>query len=102
MPHIDAQCECQAAKTDGAEIATFIDNEYFLMQNWDITKEWEVEQTTCFLLASVIAGEGGLCTATETYLLQKGNHFLLAYPFIHFAIKGKLQVIVSSPAWPKQ
>lgn len=100
VPHVDAPCEHQVTKTDGAEITTFIDNEYFLVQKWDITNEWKVEHTTSFLLASVLAGEGKLLTAAETYPLQKGDHFLLPYSFAPFTLKGKLQLIVSAPAWP--
>ena len=97
VPHVDVRCDQKVTKTDGAEITTFVENDYFTVQRWDIQTEWTVEQTDCFLLASVLSGAGELCTEWASYPLHKGDHFIIPYPFDRFTVKGALQMIVSSP-----
>ncbi|MGJ7035725.1 mannose-6-phosphate isomerase [Anoxybacillus eryuanensis] len=97
VPHVDVYYEPRVIQTTGAKITTFVQNEYFTVQKWDIEHEWVVEQTDRFLLVSVLEGKGDLCTAQETYPLKKGDHFLIPYSFDCFTIQGQLQCIVSSP-----
>ncbi|NNU90169.1 mannose-6-phosphate isomerase, class I [Anoxybacillus sp. CHMUD] len=101
VPHVDMYYEPHVIQTTEAKITTFVQNEYFTVQKWDIEREWSVEQTDYFLLVSVLDGKGEFCTAQETYPLQKGDHFLIPHSFDRFTIQGNLQCIVSSPTWRK-
>ncbi|WP_027407974.1 mannose-6-phosphate isomerase, class I [Anoxybacteroides tepidamans] len=102
VPHADATCEPKIIETDGANIATFIENDYFTVQKWDIQKQWTVEPVDYFLLASVLSGTGEIGTKTASYALNKGDHFIIPHSLEPFVVKGTLQLIVSAPAYPTE
>lgn len=54
-------------------------------------------QNESFQLANVIEGNGQIKTAEGTFLIKKGDHFILPFKSRDFEIKGNLEVIVSHP-----
>lgn len=101
VPHVDVHYEPYVIQTTGTRITTFVENEYFTVQKWDIEREWHVKQVDHFLLVSVLEGEGDLHTSQRTYRVRKGDHFILPHSLDSFTVSGNLRCIVSSPSWPK-
>ncbi|MBB3909075.1 mannose-6-phosphate isomerase, class I [Anoxybacteroides rupiense] len=100
VPHTDDSFPPKVVEADGATIVTFVENAYFTVQKWDIQTEWTVKQIRYFLLMSVLNGCGELWAKGKAYLLNKGDHLLIPYALDPFTVKGRLQIIVSSPAVP--
>ncbi len=97
VPHITSKVEPAFIKMSGGSIVTFVEEDYFTVYKWDVKTEMELMQDAHFLLASVIEGEGTLCTEDGEYALQKGDHFILPNHVDSFTIKGTLQLIASHP-----
>ncbi|MED3941491.1 mannose-6-phosphate isomerase, class I [Priestia megaterium] len=97
VPHITSKVEPAFIKMSGGSIITFVEEDYFTVYKWDVQTEMELMQDAHFLLASVIEGEGTLCTQDGEYALQKGDHFILPHDLDSFKIKGTLQLISSHP-----
>ncbi|MED3872224.1 mannose-6-phosphate isomerase, partial [Priestia megaterium] len=49
-------------------------------------------------IVSILEGEGELVRKGQTYLLRRGDHFILPHQFGRFTIRGSLQAIAS---WPR-
>ncbi len=76
-------------------VTTFVDNDYFTVDKWDIKGHKSVEQTQPFLLCSVIEGNGTLERDEKESILKKGDHFLLPADFGTFSLNGEMKLIVS-------
>ncbi|GMB09356.1 mannose-6-phosphate isomerase, class I [Thermolongibacillus altinsuensis] len=101
VPHIDVTYNGQVTKMAGAEIVTFVENDYFTVQKWNIQEEFTFEYAKYFLLVSVLSGKGEFCTENSSYPLKKGDHLIVPHQFGRFTVKGTVEMIVSSPAFPK-
>ncbi|WP_226655612.1 mannose-6-phosphate isomerase, class I [Pseudalkalibacillus hwajinpoensis] len=95
VPHTDHNCSSKIERVEGAEVITFVENNFFTVQKWSVDGKLKREQTKPFQLVSVISGEGTLQVDHELYKIKKGNHFLLPSKLGSFEVKGNLEMIAS-------
>ncbi|AKU26716.1 mannose-6-phosphate isomerase, class I [Geobacillus stearothermophilus] len=98
VPHRDIDIRPHVAEFPGATVTTFVEGDYFGVQKWDVRGAFESEQAKPFLIVSILEGEGELVRKGQTYLLRRGDHFILPHQFGRFTIRGSLQAIAS---WPR-
>ncbi|MFP3126580.1 mannose-6-phosphate isomerase, class I [Ectobacillus funiculus] len=96
-PHQEFEKHFSVETQGGSQITKFIQSDYFTVYKWDVTGELNLKQDTCFMLASVIDGEGTIEKDHFSYSLKKGDHFILPYKFNDFSVKGDIQLIASHP-----
>lgn len=94
IPHRDAVTTTEHSIIPGAAITKFVEAEYFTVYKWAVDGKAKFDYKQ-FLLASVIDGKGTLTIGDETYLLKKGDHFILPKNTGAFEIEGKTTLIVS-------
>lgn len=95
IPHEDYVINKEVVKQNGAEITTFLIDDYFSVYKWDITGEASFTQDRPFMLCSVLNGEGNIFINDSCFKIKKGDHFILPYGLGDFVISGKTSLIVS-------
>ena len=95
VPHTDQKSSSKVERIEGAEITTFVENNFFTVQKWSVVGKLQRQQTKSFQLVSVISGEGTLQVDHELYKIKKGNHFLLPSKLGSFEVNGNLEMIAS-------
>ncbi|MFC0469028.1 mannose-6-phosphate isomerase, class I [Halalkalibacter kiskunsagensis] len=97
VPHSHITNKPKITKQKDALITTFVESNYFTVHKWSIdgTATFTYEQS--FLLCSVIDGEGEIIIEGEgvTYIIRKGDHFIVPATVYSFSIIGKVEMIVS-------
>ncbi|MEH7380536.1 mannose-6-phosphate isomerase, class I [Bacillus sp. JJ1533] len=97
IPHEDATVKPSVENIPGATITTFVNEQYFSVYKWEVEGSASFQQDKTFLICSVLNGSGGIVTNEGTYLIEKGNHFILPAGLGNFELKGNLELIVSHP-----
>lgn len=97
VPHTDAKLHIETTNVTGADITTFVKEEYFSVFKWDIHGQATFTQDQAFQLFSVLDGEGSIMVGGQSYPVRKGDHFILPAGTGEYAFEGKLSLIVSHP-----
>ncbi|WP_394513493.1 mannose-6-phosphate isomerase, class I [Priestia aryabhattai] len=97
VPHTAAKVEPAIAKTAGGSITTFVEEDYFTVYKWDITKTLSLTQENYFTLVSVINGEGKIISEYNEHYIKYGDHFIIPHEMKSFKIEGQVQLIASQP-----
>ncbi|MGS2780101.1 mannose-6-phosphate isomerase, class I [Robertmurraya sp. GLU-23] len=97
VPHKAETITPVTHQENGAKITTYIESSFFSVYKWEIETTASFKSYNQYLLCSVINGEGSLVKDGETYLLGKGDHFILPVNFGVFEMKGPIEVLVSQP-----
>ncbi|KHF29292.1 putative mannose-6-phosphate isomerase YvyI [Anoxybacillus sp. BCO1] len=93
VPHVDVYYEPHVVQTLGAKITTFVQNEYFTVQKWDIEREWIVEQTDCFFISQCHSWRRGASNCAGNVSTKKGIIFLSLIRLIVLLYKGNYNVL---------
>ena len=75
--------------------STFISNEFFTVEKWDINGQADLKKDTSYKLFTVIDGEGEIIVDKVSYPLVKGKNFILPSDVISWTFDGDFSVIVS-------
>ncbi|MBZ5749050.1 mannose-6-phosphate isomerase, class I [Metabacillus rhizolycopersici] len=97
IPHTVSKVEPKISKMETSTITTFVEEQYFTVYKWDVHSRLEMTQDKPFMLVSVIEGTGELTVNDESYLINKGEHFILPSSMGDFVVDGNMQLIVSHP-----
>jgi mannose-6-phosphate isomerase len=95
IPHVDIKTKVKVDKKMNSQITTYVRNEFFTVQKWDVNGLDTFKQDQPFLLVSVLEGKGVINKKDDSYSIAKGDHFILPNGFGDFVIEGKVQMIVS-------
>lgn len=97
IPHVDPEPMQNTIKQGDAEIKTFVDNEFFKVEEWVVDGEAHLKASGLYTLVSVLKGEGSITVESTSYPLTKGTHFILPHGIHEWTLKGHLQIIASTP-----
>ncbi|AZK46930.1 mannose-6-phosphate isomerase, class I [Paenibacillus lentus] len=81
---------------EGITITSFVSNEFFTVQKWDVHGAASLEASTKYTICSVIEGQGQLLLGDHQYALSKGDHFILPVSFGPYVLSGTMTLIISS------
>lgn len=96
VPHTDPVLAIETKNQPGAEITTFVSNEYFTVYEWFIRGTATMEAAGPYTLVSVLEGEGTLTIPNgSVYPIKKGTHFILPNDIKDWTFHGELQMIAS-------
>lgn len=95
VPHSDQSNSLKLIKGNNFNFTTFISNEFFSVHKLDIFGECEFKHDKPFSLYSVIEGVGNLTHDNNTYILNKGDNFILPCNLGNFKLNGNLEIICS-------
>ena len=90
-PHSEIQNTPEIKIFEGGTISTYIQNEFFCVYKYDVSKKITISQDYPFLIMSVISGNGYI-DGKEIY---KGNHFILPHGYGDFTLEGNMEIIAS-------
>ena len=82
-------------KEENLDKTTFVSNNFFTVEKWEITGPVTFNKTAPYTLCSVLDGQGTLTVAGESYPVQLGDHFILTSDITNWIFDGKLTVIAS-------
>ncbi|MBF0778516.1 mannose-6-phosphate isomerase, class I [Streptococcus cuniculi] len=83
---------------DDLRSTLLVANDFFSVYKWEVTGEVRVKQTADYYLVSVLAGQGELGVAGQSYPIAKGDHFILPNDVKDWTFKGQgLEMISSHP-----
>ncbi|WP_208560969.1 mannose-6-phosphate isomerase, class I [Marinilactibacillus kalidii] len=97
IPHVDPNPERTVAQQENAVITTFVDNEFFKVQEWKLNGHATFEAEGLYTLVSVLNGDGTLLIGEQKYPITKGSHFILPNGIDRWTVEGSLQIIASIP-----
>lgn len=83
-------------KAEGLTAVTFVANDFFTVERWDVNGVASLPASDKYRLYSVLEGTGSLRAHGESFALQKGAHFILPVGFGTYEMEGCLQLIVSN------
>jgi len=89
-PHIDPVLSIKKANLGSSVITTFVSNEFFTVEKWDIHESLSIK-TNHFKLISIISGSGFV----NGHSIQKGSHFIVTSIVKDLVFKGELSLICS-------
>ncbi|MDR1522334.1 MAG: mannose-6-phosphate isomerase, class I [Streptococcaceae bacterium] len=78
-------------------ITTFVKTPFFNVYKWQVQKELFLQKNAPYTLVSVIDGKGNLIINEDSYVLKKGDHFILPAGINTWKFIGKLNLIASEP-----
>jgi len=90
VPFIKPKIKTSNIILDGITVTRFIENEYFVVEKWDIDSKASVFSNH-FKNISVIEGLGTI----NAFKIQKGDHFIITSLKQVLTIEGKMTMIVS-------
>lgn len=90
VPHQDVSIEPKVQKNGESKIKTFISNEFFTVEKWDINNTIKIANTQ-FKLFNVISGHGTI----NGLEINKGQGFIATSKCNEINIDGNLELIVS-------
>ncbi|OUA97982.1 mannose-6-phosphate isomerase, class I [Bacillus thuringiensis] len=94
IPHEKASVNTVVKNHMGMKWTTFVKSEFFSVYKWDVQSIVHYEQTHNFMLCSVLKGSGKLIMGNESYIVEKGAHFILPASCGNFSLEGKIELIV--------
>lgn len=95
VPHRDQLNVPTVKKCENVTITTYVDSDFFSVCKWDVSGKTSFSFDDCYLLLSVIKGEGSLHHNGEKYDLKKGTHLIIPFGFGSFELEGNCELIVS-------
>lgn len=98
FPHKDGALNYQEETVAGGKIIQFLANEYFSVNKWQVAGHMQASVKGNYQLVTVIKGQGQIEIAGQTYSLQAGQAFIIAYDVESVELSGDMALIVSSPA----
>lgn len=81
---------------EGITLTSFVSNDFFTVQKWEIDGAANLEASTKYTICSVIEGQGQLSIGDHQYSLNKGDHFILPVSFGPYVLSGSMTLIISS------
>jgi mannose-6-phosphate isomerase len=78
-------------------ITTFVKTSFFNVYKWQVKKELPLQKNTPYILVSVIDGRGNLIINENSYVLKKGDHFILPAEIDTWKFIGEFTLIASEP-----
>ncbi|MDR1606487.1 MAG: mannose-6-phosphate isomerase, class I [Streptococcaceae bacterium] len=83
--------------TETAHLVTtsYVSNDFFTVEKWDISGPVSFVKTAPYTLCSVLAGQGTLSVDGESYPVKKGDHFILTSDIENWQFEGELTLIAS-------
>ncbi|WP_099222117.1 mannose-6-phosphate isomerase, class I [Listeria costaricensis] len=99
-PHTDAKAEPAIQKLAGVTVTTFVDNDFFRVDKWEVDGKASFEQEASYTLVSILDGEAVLTAGDTQETIKKGDHFLIPNTIATFTIDGNVTAITSNP--PKE
>lgn len=82
-------------KTGDLTSTLLVANEFFTVYKWHVVGQTNFEAVAPYYLVSVIDGQGQIRIADQSYLLDKGQHFILPNTVKNWEMSGDLSMIVS-------
>jgi mannose-6-phosphate isomerase len=82
-------------KCENVSITTYVESDFFSVYKWDVSGKTSFSFDDCYLLLSVINGEGSLLHNGEKYDLKKGENLIIPFGFGSFELEGHCECIVS-------
>ncbi|WP_138493163.1 mannose-6-phosphate isomerase, class I [Paenibacillus pinistramenti] len=95
IPQRYVPTEHQSSQQDGTTITTFVSNDFFTVQKWEVSGPSAFEPGAAYKIFSALNGEGELKAGGKVYPVRKGDHFILPAEFGPYEFTGSLQFIVS-------
>ncbi|GFN33369.1 mannose-6-phosphate isomerase, class I [Paenibacillus xylaniclasticus] len=83
-------------EAEGLSIVTFVSNEFFTVEKWEVAGAAQLPGSSKYQLFSVLEGNGRLRIGGESFELRKGDHFITPAGFGPYELDGRLQLIVSN------
>ena len=87
----------QVVKEENADLTTLVKSEFFDVYKWSIHGTQDFKATADYMLVSILEGEGQLTVADNTYVLTKGDHFIIPTGIDQWQLSGNLEIIASNP-----
>ncbi|KXT78965.1 mannose-6-phosphate isomerase, class I [Streptococcus sp. DD13] len=83
---------------DDLESTLLVANDFFAVYKWQINGRVDFVKTVDYSLYSILNGQGEIVVDGVSYLLRKGDHFILPSDVTNWMMSGQdLEVIVSHP-----
>ncbi|MCM3567033.1 mannose-6-phosphate isomerase, class I [Neobacillus mesonae] len=95
VPYQDQLSVPSVEKCKNVTITTYVNSGFFSVYKWDVNGKTSFSFDDCYLLLSVIKGEGRLLHNGEKYDLKKGSHLIIPFGFGSFELEGNCELIVS-------
>lgn len=95
VPHRDAVVNQTVNVLEGLTEKKLVEAEYFTVYHWLLNGTVTREQNNDFLQVSVINGSAKLTINGQSFLLEKGTHFILPQTIQSYEIEGTAEFIVS-------
>ncbi|MFC0523253.1 mannose-6-phosphate isomerase, class I [Pontibacillus salicampi] len=97
IPHEDNELSFVEEHRTGAVITTLVQAEFFQVFKYDINGAASFTQNGYFQLFSVLDGQANISVGSDSYSINKGDHFILPNDVSNFTIDGNATIIVSQP-----
>ncbi len=95
VPHETPQLTQEVVDKQGLTEKKLVEEKYFTVYHWDLHGEAELERTADFLQVSIVEGEATITTASQTYDVKKGDHFIIPATIQQYKLAGNATFIVS-------
>ena len=95
VPHKDHQDLAKRTVVEHGVIEELIASEFFSVYKWMIDGPVDFKAEGPYTLVSVIQGSGNLILSGGSYLLEKGDHFILPNEIKEWQLDGKMELIAS-------
>ncbi|WP_068616648.1 mannose-6-phosphate isomerase, class I [Paenibacillus tuaregi] len=95
VPQAYVKTNYKVANQSGAAVTTFVENEFFTVQKWEVDGTADFKSSDKYLIISIIAGEGELSAEGHKHLLHKGDHLILPVGYGPYQLSGKFEAIAS-------
>ncbi|MFD1414548.1 mannose-6-phosphate isomerase, class I [Oceanobacillus jeddahense] len=83
-------------KYGDSSITTLVDSSFFNVYKWSVNGNLQLTKEAPYTLATVIEGNGTLITDQKSYVLNKGNSFILPDDISFWEIHGSVELIASN------
>ncbi|GFH39631.1 mannose-6-phosphate isomerase, class I [Lactococcus insecticola] len=82
-------------QADNLVRTTFVSNDFFTVEKWEISGLVNFDKTAPYTLCSVLDGSGVLRVSGTDYPVKKGDHFILTSDISSWSFDGALTIIAS-------
>ncbi|MFD1176108.1 mannose-6-phosphate isomerase, class I [Paenibacillus puldeungensis] len=95
IPQAYEPIKYDSTKREGITVTSFVSNSFFTVEKWDVDGLAQIPANDKYTIFSVLAGNGTLTVAGQSYPLAKGDHFILPVEFGPYQLDGKLEFIMA-------
>lgn len=95
IPQAYEPIKYDSSKREGITVTSFVSNSFFTVEKWDVDGVAQIPANDKYTIFSVLAGNGTLTVAEQSYPLAKGDHFILPVEFGPYQLDGKLEFIMA-------